>query len=149
MKNEILKLSTVVLLLLFIGAGCKNHDIPDELPPQTLFDTLQGVWNWSYEYNYRKGFVENEFETTVHFLSINIDSTINYKTYKGDTLKKSGVLNISDWRWGRKIEPDILLHYNVTNENCIQFVNSDTIMFRENIDDNPFYYYVKNNLKFE
>ncbi len=85
MKQIILKLSTAILFFAFISAGCKNHDIPDDLPPQTLFDTLQGVWNWSYTHSYW-GTFENKFESSVHFLAINIDSTINYKTYKGDTL---------------------------------------------------------------
>ena len=110
-----------------------------------VFDSLQGIWNWTSTYDPKKGLIKNGFESEVHFLSVNNDSTINYETFKNDTLAKSGKLKVFEPDFGerRKIEPDILLHFNVTNENYLFFITKDSIEFAEKCNDCPFYYYVR------
>ena len=147
MKQKTIKISTTVFLFLgFLLFGCScNVEEPDELVQYSVFDSLQGVWSWNSTYDAKDGIIENDFEATIHFLSMNIDSTINYETYKYDSLKKRGKLKISETDWGRrrKIEPDILLHYNVTNEYYFKLLTKDSLELSENCNDCPIYYYIK------
>ena len=122
-----------------------SSDSSENIVQIPVFDSLQGVWNWTSTYDPKKGMIKNEFKSTVYFLSVNSDSTINYETYKNDTLEKSGKLKVFEPGWGkrRKIEPDILLHYNVTDENYLMFLTKDSLEITEKCNNCPFYYYVK------
>ena len=152
MKTIILKLSTVVFPLLgFLLLGCSDKDVQqNDLVPNTVFDSLQGEWRWKSTYDPKKGIIENEFESAIHFLSVNNDSRINYETYKNDTLKKSGKLKIVKTDQGRKIEPDILLHYNAAKESrydideiYFEFLTKDSLRFHYGCCDNPEHFYSK------
>lgn len=137
----------MILILLFTGLisiqcteknGCK-----EEPELKTFLDSLYGGWSWCSTFDYRTGMIEANYTSTIYFTSMNNDSTMNYETYKADTLKKSGICTVKLGRWTKKIEPDILLHFNVTNENLIDFIAIDTIKFYEDVTDNLEYYYVK------
>lgn len=143
-KKPFMQIILILLLAgLFSTQCCKKPEELEEPELKTLSDTLQGEWHWYGTYSYRIGMIEPDFSSTVHFISTDSDSIINYETYKNDTLKKSGICTIRDWRWTRKIEPDILLHFNVTNENLIDFISADTIKFYEDVTDNLEYFYEK------
>ena len=137
-----------VIFFVTLMMGCDKEEpcSGDEpfVEPAWVFDSLQGIWNWTSTYDPKKGIIENDFESTIHFLSMNSDSTINYETYKNDTLKKSGKLKIYKTDWGRKIEPDILLHYYiVTNENYFEFISEDTLKLFELFEDRYEHFYKK------
>ncbi len=147
-----MKIHQSLLILLFLAAfiSCEKEDPCNGnepfVEPAWVFDSLQGVWVLTSTYNPKIGMIENDFESTVHFLSMNSDSTINYETYKNDTLKKSGKLTIYKTAWGRKIEPDILLHnYNMTNENYFEFISEDTLKLFELFEDRYEHFYKKIN----
>lgn len=92
MKLRILIRSTIVVFyLVFLLLGCSDKvEEPGDLTQYPIFGSLKGVWKWSSTYDAKKGLIGNDFETTIHFISMNTDSTINYETYKRNSLKKSG-----------------------------------------------------------
>lgn len=161
MNPKILKLRTLILLLavLTILQCCKEPDCleeqeylecieclecPDEPELFTLFDTLRGEWNWIYTKNY-VGTTVPYYPITVHFLSMNNDSSINYVTFKNDTIKKYGRFTIQPHVWGRRIKPDILVHYNTFGNLLFDFESKDTIRFYEFAEDGSYHYYKKLN----
>lgn len=139
-----------ILVLLIAGLtliqSCKKTDCPqcqEETEFKTFLDSIYGIWSWCGTYDYRSGMVDPDFASTIYFTPMNSDSTMSYETYKTDTLKKSGICTVKQGRWTKKIKPNILLHFNVTNENLIDFITVDTIKFYEDVTDNLEYYYVK------
>lgn len=133
----------LLIVCLPITQSCEKTGCPEcQEEPEliTLFDTLKGEWAWIYTKTYA-GTAQPLFPSSVHFLSINEDSSINYVTFKNDTIKKYGRFTEVESIWYRKIVPDILLHYNRHNENLFQFKSIDTIIFSEYIEDGDYYYY--------
>ncbi|MFO7888707.1 MAG: hypothetical protein R6V04_00050 [bacterium] len=147
MKQKILSLNICFLVLtgFTLIQSCEKTECPnclEEPDLKTLFDTLKGEWTWIFTKNYA-GTAQPLFTSTVHFLSMNQDSSINYVTFKEDTIKKYGRFSETESVWYRKIVPDILLHYNRHDENLFQFRTKDTLIFSEYIEDGDYYYYIR------
>lgn len=145
MKQKILNISLFFLALVgfILIQSCEKTDCPacPETPElKTLFDTLKGEWTWIYSDSYA-GSSQPDYPITVHFLSENNDLSINYVTFKHDTIKKYGRFTVlPHWR-GREIDPDILVHYNKFWSLIFDFTSRDTIRFYESGDDVTYYYY--------
>ena len=143
-ERPFIQIILILILAELVSTQCSEKPEFQEDPElKTFLDSLHGKWNWFDTYDYRIGMIEPDYTSTVHFISMNNDSTMIYETYKADTLKKSGTCTLKSGRWTKKIEPDVLLHFNVTNENLIDFITVDTIKFYEDVTDNLEYYYVK------
>jgi hypothetical protein len=150
MKQKTLSLFIFLLVLagFFLTQSCEKSECPEcqeEPEPElhTLFDTLQGAWTWIYTSNYFSDEVPPYYPITVHFLSENTDSSINYVTFKHDTIKKHGRFTVQSHVWGRRIDPDILVHYNKFWDLIFDFVSKDTIRFYDYSSSPDYHYYKK------
>lgn len=143
MKTRIMTQLILVLGFLLFGCSDDNKEHQDNVIKFPVFDSLQGVWNWSSTYDSKKGIISNDFESKIDFQSINNDTTINYVTYKNGTLYKSGKLKIKETDFGEKITPSIIPNYIATDEIYFEFVTMDSLKLYEFCDDCPFYFYTR------
>ena len=140
-----MKTKTMIYLTLMFGlllACSENNNDPSETL-NSDFESIKGVWYWTSTYDAKKGIIENEYESSIHFLSVNADSSINYETFKEGSIEKSGELTISKDNFGNKIQPSILTNFTAVDEIYFELINNDTIKFYEHCDDCPFYYFTK------
>jgi hypothetical protein len=140
-----MKTKTMIYLTLLFGLliACSedNNDPSEIIIP--YFEKLEGNWNWTSTYDAKKGFIVNEYESSIHFISVNSDSSINYETFKNGSIEKSGKLTISEDSFGKRIEPSILTNITVKDEIYFELIANDSIKFYEDCNDCSFYYFTK------
>jgi hypothetical protein len=140
-----MKTKTMIYLTLLFGlllACSQDNNDPSETF-NSDFESLKGGWYWTSTYDAKKGIIENEYESSIHFISVNADSSINYETFKEGSIEKSGKLTISTSSFGKRIEPCILTNFTVKDEIYFELIANDTVKFYEDCNDCSFYYFTK------